>query len=304
MRGLIWPRVKKYKNREQPLIIVASPQAIVDQQSVQFPPCFLVVNLLPRLLLLLTLCFATLGAEFPGTISEWNGYDRYDFQIAGRNAHVVAPRQITPGRPWIWRARFWGHEPQTDLALLERGFHIAYCDVSDLFGSPSAVKIWNTFYEEMTTTHRLAPKVALEGFSRGGLIIYNWAKANPDRVACIYADAPVCDIKSWPRDHSSPATWAKCKAVYGITDAEAETFTGNPVDGLESLAKARVPLLHIVGDADKVVPVQDNTSILASRYRALGGSIEIISKPGVGHHPHSLEDPTPIVEFILRHTTD
>jgi pimeloyl-ACP methyl ester carboxylesterase len=143
----------------------------------------------------------------------------------------------------------------------------------------------------------------LEGLSRGGLIIYNWAKANPTKVACIYADAPVCDIKSWPRDHSSAATWAQCLAVYGLTNEQAAVFTGNPIDGLEPLAKAKVPLLHIVGDADVVVPVAENTAVLAARYRALGGSIEIISKPGIGHHPHSLTDPTPIVTFILQHTS-
>jgi len=251
-------------------------------------------------LLLAASSFAT--APFHGEQSDWHGFDRFDFQIAGRNAHVVTPATAAPGNPWIWRARFWGHEPQTDLALLERGFHVVYCDVADLFGSPSAVKIWNTFYVEMTSIHGLAPKVALEGLSRGGLIIYNWAKANPTKVACIYADAPVCDIKSWPRDHSSAATWLKCLAVYGLTAAEAEDFTGNPIDGLKPLAQAGVPLLHIVGDADNVVPVADNTDILASRYRALGGDIQVISKPGVGHHPHSLVDPTPIVEFIIRHT--
>lgn len=41
-------------------------------------------------------------------------------------------------------------------------------------------------------------KVVLEGMSRGGLIVYNWAAQNTDKVACIYADAPVMDIKSWP----------------------------------------------------------------------------------------------------------
>jgi hypothetical protein len=37
------------------------------------------------------------------------------------------------------------------------------------------------------------------------------------------------------------------------------------------------------------------------RYTALGGTIELIRKPGVGHHPHGLDDPTPIVEFLVRH---
>jgi hypothetical protein len=27
----------------------------------------------------------------------------------------------------------------------------------------------------------------------------------------------------------------------------------------------------------------------------------VILKPGVGHHPHSLKDPAPVVEFLLRH---
>ncbi|MHC4884753.1 MAG: hypothetical protein ACYTGH_06680 [Planctomycetota bacterium] len=33
-------------------------------------------------------------------------------------------------------------------------------------------------------------------------------------------------------------------------------------------------------------------------YRAPSGTIETIVKPGGLHHPHGLEDPTPIVDFI------
>ena len=43
----------------------------------------------------------------------------------------------------------------------------------------------------LTEKHGLARQPALEGMSRGGLIIYNWASANPGKVACIYGDAPV-----------------------------------------------------------------------------------------------------------------
>jgi hypothetical protein len=28
----------------------------------------------------------------------------------------------------------------------------------------------------------------------------------------------------------------------------------------------------------------------------------VIHKPGVGHHPHGLDDPLPVVEFIEKHT--
>jgi hypothetical protein len=47
-----------------------------------------------------------------------------------------------------------------------------------------------------------------------------------------------------------------------------------------------------------VVPVAENTSLIESRYKALGGQIQVIHKPGVGHHPHGLDDPTPVVTFI------
>ena len=65
-------------------------------------------------------------------------------------------------------------------------------------------------------------------------------------------------------------------------------------------ADAHIPLLHVYGEADTVVPWDENTGVVAERYRKLGGSIVLIPKPGKGHHPHGLEDPTPIVEFILK----
>ena len=249
---------------------------------------------------------AAAADSFPGAKSEWNGFARYDFQSSDRKAIVVVPAEVAEGKPWIWRARFFGHEPQTDVALLKRGFHLVYCDIGGLFGAPVAVEIWDAFYAEMTTKHGFAKKVALEGMSRGGLIIYNWAKANPDKVACIYGDAPVLDIRSWPGGKGTGKgdgkTWEGCLKVYGLTDAESEAFRGNPIDGLKPLADAGVPLFHVVGDADAVVPVAENTAILEKRYKDLGGSIEVIHKPGVGHHPHSLKDPKQIVDFILKHT--
>lgn len=244
-------------------------------------------------------------APFPGKKSPWNGYDRYDFTIDGRNCWVVTPKSPAPGKPWIWRARFFGHEPQTDLALLARGFHLVYMDVVGMLGSPQAVAHWNAFYDDLTRQHGFAKRMALEGMSRGGLYIYNWAAANPEKVACIYADNPVCDFKSWPggkgKAKGSPSEWQRCLKAYGLTEEQAMVYKGNPIDRLEPLAKAGVPLLHVCGDADSVVPMEENTNILERRYKQLGGQITVIHKPGVDHHPHSLKDPTPIVEFIVKH---
>ena len=125
---------------------------------------------------------------------------------------------------------------------------------------------------------------------------------NPERVVCIYGDAPVCDFKSWPGQKSGKA-WEDVKALYGFKDdAEALAFKGNPVDILEPLAKAGIPLIHVVGDTDTTVPVAANTALIEQRYKALGGTITVFHKPGVGHHPHGLDDPKPLVDLIKTYT--
>lgn len=234
------------------------------------------------------------------------GYHLTNFEFLGKACKLVQPKKPAPGAPWVLRARFWGHEPQTDIALLERGFHIAYCDVSNLFGGPEAVKRWDGFYRFLTQAG-FSKKVVLEGMSRGGLIVYNWAEKNSEKVACVYADAPVLDGKSWPgglgNGKGSAADWETFKKVYGLkSDKDISNFKGNPIDNIESIAQGGYPMLHVCGAADKVVPIDENTKPFEAVIKAKGGDIEVIYKEGVGHHPHSLENPTPIVDFILRAT--
>jgi hypothetical protein len=61
-------------------------------------------------------------------------------------------------------------------------------------------------------------------------------------------------------------------------------------------------MLHICGDADETVPIEENTDLFEKAIRAGGGEITVIRKAGVGHHPHSLANPGLIVDFILRAT--
>lgn len=242
-------------------------------------------------------------------VKEFNfhGYKGYEYDNNGVKYYIVKPHHTAKGNPWIWRARFWGHEPQVDIDLLEQGFHLTYCDVAELFGSPKAVERWDEFYA-LAVKAGLNQKAVLEGMSRGGLIIYNWATKNPKKVACIYGDAPVMDIKSWPLN------WGDCLdenkrsmslllEAYGFANAEeAMAWNKNPLNHARKLAKAKIPMIHVVGDIDEGVPVAENTAIFEREVAKYGHSVHVIHKPNVGHHPHSLNNPEKIVSFILKAT--
>ncbi len=243
---------------------------------------------------------------FPGNTGDYHGFTRHDFEVDGCKVIVVSPKDEAKHRPWIWRAEFFDHRPELDLALLNKGFHLTFIEVGNTFGCPSAMKHWDAFYKQLTTIYAFSKKPVLEGLSRGGLYIYNWAAANPKCVGVLYGDNPVLDFKSWPggkgKGPGSAGDWTKLIADYGFaSEAEALAYKKNPVDNLAAIAKAHIPVIHCAGDADEVVPYEENTVLLKERYEKLGGKIEVIVKHGYKHHPHGLDDPTPLVDFIQKY---
>lgn len=244
--------------------------------------------------------------DFPGPALDYHGYVQHNFACDGCDAHVVIPRELLPRRPWVWRTMFWDAFPAVDLALLAAGFHLAFIDVGNTFGCPDAMKRFDAFYALMTTRYGFWPKPALEGLSRGGLYAYRWAYVNTDKVGCIYGDAPVCDMKSWPggkgKGVGSPLDWQEAiKDYHFANEQQMMDFKGNPIDILAPIAAAHIPIIHVCGDADTVVPESENTDIVRKRYIALGGDFALIVKVGCNHHPHGLKDPAPVVNFILAH---
>ena len=178
------------------------------------------MNHLPRALLVALLSAAVAvgtaiarGADgyapFEGEKTAWHdGFDRYDFLLdeasleitpfrrpegegfgvkapdkGKRRCVVIAPGRPAPGNPWSWRGQYWDHEPQAEVELLRRGFHVAFITLDP--GKP-----WEAWYDYLTAKHGLSKKPAFVGMSKGGVNAYDWAAAHPEKVACIYADNP------------------------------------------------------------------------------------------------------------------
>ncbi|PHQ35611.1 alpha/beta fold hydrolase [Rhodopirellula bahusiensis] len=237
------------------------------------------------------------------SVSDFHGFVQREFKLDGVACKLVSPATSAENAPWIWRARFWGHEPQLDVALLNQGWHVGYCDVADLFGNETALKRWDQFYK-LSQQIGLNPKPLLEGMSRGGLIVMRWASANPDQVSGIYVDNAVMDIRSWPGGKGdgigAPRAWKTCLDAYQITEEESKSMEDGPLHRLAGLAKAGVPIFAMINEQDNVVPPSENSDVLVRRYREFGGQVREFRRPGLGHHPHSLKDPAPLVEFAVQ----
>ncbi|OGV68769.1 MAG: hypothetical protein A3K19_24175 [Lentisphaerae bacterium RIFOXYB12_FULL_65_16] len=245
----------------------------------------------------------TAESRADGGKTTWNSFCRQDFVVDGRATILVSPRAAAPGKPWVWRTEYFGAFPQADLAMLEHGWHLAYYTVSELWGGNRCVEIMGGFHDHMASTRGFTALPALFGFSRGGFSAFNYTARFPDKVGSLYLDAPLLDMKSLAGMKAAATPTEGFKAMLKDRPSiDAEAFDDvplNALDQLEKVAAAKIPILLVAGDADEVVPYEENGAVLARRYPQCGGKIEVILKPGCGHHPHSLEDTAPIVRFML-----
>jgi pimeloyl-ACP methyl ester carboxylesterase len=224
---------------------------------------------------------------FEGERSTWHdGFSRYDYVMdgdtlairpfqrpanegfgigappsGGRRCVVICPQQPAPGNPWSWRGCYWDHQPQTEIALLKRGFHVVYLSAD---ASLKPDKYWDQWYAYLTEKHGLSPKPAFIGMSRGGAYALTWATTHPNQVTAIYADNTAADDESLRR--------------------------------LPELARAHVPLMLVCGTIDPILSLF--TMTIESTYHQYGGRVSVMLKDGAGHHPHSLNDPQPLADFI------
>jgi hypothetical protein len=126
--------------------------------------------------------------------------------------------------------------------------------------------------------------------------IYNWAAVNADKVACIYADNALLDLKYWPDS-------ATLKQDYHLTYVrQLDGLKASPIDKVAQIVAGGYPMLHLLADDDEAVDPSKNTLLFEKKVKALNGSITVLHKPGFKHHPHSLPNPAPIVDFILQAT--
>ena len=226
------------------------------------------------------------------------------FTVQDRKAFLILPEDGKSGKasPWLWYAPTLPglpgkHEKWMFERFLGNGMAVAGVDVGESYGSPKGRAVYSALYKELVDRRGLARRACLLARSRGGLMLYNWAVENPEKVACVAGIYPVCNIASYP------GVKRACKA-YGMAEEQlaAKLAEHNPIDRLARLAKAKVPIFHIHGDRDSVVPLDGNSGELKKRYEKLGGRMTLEVVEGQGHNlwPGWFHSQT-LVDFVIKH---
>jgi pimeloyl-ACP methyl ester carboxylesterase len=226
------------------------------------------------------------------------------FTVQDRQAFLILPDKPQAGTPipWVWyaptlRGLPGGAERWMFERFLKAGIAIAGVDVGESYGSPDGRKIYSALYQELVEKRGLARQACLLARSRGGLMLYCWAAENAEKVRCIAGIYPVCNIASYPGV-------SRACGAYGMTQEQlaAKLSEHNPVDRLAPLAKAKAPIFHIHGDKDKVVPLEANSGLVATRYKELGGAMTLEVVKGQGHNMWSgWFQSQSLVDFVVTH---
>ena len=217
-----------------------------------------------------------------------------EFEFNGHKATVILPDDFN-GK-WVWKTEFFYAFDKAEQTLLDKGYARVYYGISNMYGSDRAVRLMHAFHLYLIEKLGFKEKPFLFGFSRGGLYAFNYALYYPEYVGKIYLDAPVLNLKSWPPKGTPEHT--QMLAEYGMTEGSFKNFRFSPIDNLEEFSRNNIPVLIVAGGSDSVVPYKDNCLKMVDFYKSKGLEIKFILKPECEHHPHSLDDVSPIIDFI------
>lgn len=221
---------------------------------------------------------------------EWLGFEGVEFVLEDYTCKLIKPK-CKPNGKWVLKTHYFTAFPETERLFLERGYHLAFQTNRTSFATEDDIERKARFVKFVSKEFSLASTCSMVGMSCGGLYAVRLAVAHPELADVLYLDAPVmsllslCDLgsaKSGLRDATLEAL--------GMTISEMLSYREHPIDKMHILLGRDIPIVMVSGDADTVVPYEENGAILEDYYRRHGGRIRVWLKPGGDHHPHGLTD--------------
>ena len=229
-------------------------------------------------------------------------YKKESFLFEGRQAELIYPEKQNAQGNWAIYTEYFGAFPGVAEALLARGWCIARLDNLSRWGLEEDQATRMRYVDYLAQTKGLSPRCVPIGMSCGGLHAVKFAAYCPDRVSALYLDAPVINLLSCPmaygRKGRDEAMAQECLAALNMEEKDMLSYREHPLDVMHVLVEHRIPVVMVYGDSDPIVPCEENGALLERAYEAAGAPFVSFCKAGCAHHPHGLEDPTPIVKAL------
>ena len=237
------------------------------------------------------------------TETTWNGFRCIEFLFEGKEAILVFPEKANEAKNWMLKTEYFNAFPDFETEMLKRGWHLAFLDNTTRWCLNEDLDRKKRFSEFLSREYGLYRKCLPVGMSCGGLIAVKLAARYPEMVSALYLDAPVMNLLSCPGGlgRADNSMLPEFISATGISFTELLSYREHPIDKMHILLKNNIPVIMIYGDADITVPYEENGAVLEKYYKENGGTIVTIGKENCGHHPHSLPDNTPIIEFAEKY---
>ena len=136
-----------------------------------------------------------------------------------------------------------------------------------------------------------------------------FAAKYPELVSCLYLDAPVLNYMSCPCGFGSGEALNDGEGIQEILMAlkmqsisQLLGYRDMPLDNIPRLIQNQIPFVMVAGGSDPVVPYSENGELLQQAYEHAGLDFAVYIKPECAHHPHGLENPKDVVQFIMEHS--
>lgn len=241
--------------------------------------------------------------------TQWHGFFAETFLFEGKKAEIVIPKEPDRDRNWLFKMEYWDAFPAREIDLLNRGFHLVYLENETRFATREDCDRKARFCDYLAERYGLRNVCVPVGLSCGGAHAVNFAGFYPEKVACLYLDAPVlnfCDYPGRYDDRETETVWETefVKAYPGITRSTLLDSSWHPIKRAKELVRRKIPVVMLYGTQDTTVSFNQNGRLLIDAYAGEPSLMLAVPRMLQGHHPHGeIQDPECIIFFIINACT-
>ncbi len=235
--------------------------------------------------------------------TEFFGFKQIIFEFDNKKATLVFPKNPREDKKWCFKTEYFDAFPNFQIEMLEKGYYIAHVQNETRWCLETDTERQAKFARFLHEEFGLFEKFMTIGMSCGGMQSVYLAGKYPELVAAIYIDAPVINFLSCPCGICGSNNYAydEFTNATGLTIKDLIGYRKHPQDYIPKLIENKIPMFLIAGDSDSIVHFEENGIHLVNAYKNAGLEFSFVLKEGCNHHPHGLDDNTPLLEFAEKY---